>query len=444
MEKSANCRSFAPMKRIIVFLVLVAWCRPLGAQSLSGAEIVHQWNRCVIEVIMEDGFGPPIAARIHSYANLAGYQAGFRAEDGYMTMVGKLNEFATCAEPKVGEIYDWRVAVVAAYQTACSKLLYRIVISDSLAKVHFANLVKEVPADVFMRSKAFGTDVGKSIQAYAKADGYARTQGLPDYEWPRSDSCWIPTPPNFGKPLSPYCGRVRTIVLKSPNEFPVPPSIPFSTKVGSPFYSAALETYTVNKGLTEEQRQIAYFWNDNPVLTSYSGHFVFNSRQISPGGHWMNITERVLRDKEASMVRSLEVYSMVAFALFDGFTACWAEKYRGNLIRPVTYINNYIDKVWEPLLQTPPFPEHASGHSTITAAASVVLTSLFGDVAFVDSTEVPFGWAPRSFTSFYAAAAEASISRLYGGIHYRRGCDAGSEHGTEIGNAVIDRVRVRK
>ncbi|MCX6140094.1 MAG: vanadium-dependent haloperoxidase [Candidatus Kapabacteria bacterium] len=432
------------MKRLLLLLMVAILARPLSAQTLSGAEIVHQWNTCVINVIMEDGFGPPIAARIHAYSNLAGYQAGFRAEPGYVSMVGMLNTFTTCAEPRAGEVYDWRVAIVAAYQTACSKLLYRIVISDSLASVHFAALAKEVAPDVFARSKAFGVDVGKSINAYAKTDGYARTQGLPDYEWPKCDSCWIPTPPNFAKPLSPYCGRVRTIVLKNQDEFPVPPSIPFSAKKGSAFYNAAMETYNISKTLTAEQREIANFWNDNPVLTSYHGHFIFNSRQISPGGHWMNIAERVLRDKNASMVRCMEVYSMTAFALFDGFTACWAEKYRGNLIRPVTYINKYYDKSWEPLLQTPPFPEHASGHSTITAAAAAVLTAQFGDVAFVDSTEVPFGWAPRSFPSFKAAAAEASISRLYGGIHYRRGCEAGSEHGAMIGKAVLERVRLRK
>ncbi len=431
------------MKRLLLLLVIVAFVRPLDAQTLTGEEIAHQWNRCVIEVIMEDGFGPPIAARIHAYANLAGYQAAFRAEPGYTSMVGMLNGFATCPEPKTDHSYDWRVSAVAAYQVACSKLLYRTGISDSLAKVHFDRLSKDVSADVFTRSKDYGIEVGKAINAYAKGDGYARTQGLPDYEWPRCDSCWIPTPPNFAKPLSPYCGRVRTIVLSDPNEFPVPASIPFNTVKGSPFYAAALEVIEISKSLTEEQRQIANFWNDNPVLTNYHGHFIFNSRQISPGGHWMSIAERVLRDKGASMVRSMEVYSMTAFALFDGFTACWAEKYRGNLIRPVTYVNKYIDTRWEPMLQTPPFPEHASGHSTITAAAAEVLTANFGDVAFVDSTEVPFGWAPRTFASFRDAALEASVSRLYGGIHYRRGCDAGNEHGTKIGKAVVQRVQVR-
>jgi hypothetical protein len=158
----------------------------------------------------------------------------------------------------------------------------------------------------------------------------------------------------------------------------------------------------------------------------------------------MNIAEQVMSQKNVPMVRAMEVYCMLAYALFDGFTACWQEKFRGNLIRPVTYINQFIDKAWEPLLQTPPFPEHASGHSTITAAAAEVLTHHFGEIPFVDSTEVPFGWAPRSFKSFKAAADEASISRLYGGIHYRRGCDAGNQHGKLIGQAVIDRVKVRK
>lgn len=425
---------------ILAFLVLVG---SANAQKLTGADIAHQWNRCVIEVIMEDGFGPPIAARIHAYANLAGYQASYHSEQGYTTMVGKLNGFTTCPTPQDGITYDYRVATVAAMQVACSKLLYRIGISDSLAAVHFAALQAEVPKDVFDRSKAFGVEVGKAVNAYAKADGYSRTQGLPDYEWPRCDSCWIPTPPNFAKPLSPYCGQVRTIVLTGASEFKVPPSIPFSTSKNTAFYKAAMEVMEVKTNLTDEQREIANFWNDNPVLTNYHGHFVFNSRQISPGGHWMNIAQRVLEDQSASMVRCYEVYSTVAFALFDGFTACWAEKFRGNLIRPVTYINQYIDKTWEPLLQTPPFPEHASGHSTITAAAAVVLTAHFGDVAFVDSTEVPFGWKPRSFKNFKEAAQEASVSRLYGGIHYRRGCDAGNEHGTMIGEAVVRRVHVR-
>lgn len=432
------------MKQISLFLLLVltSWM-PVSAQ-LDGTTLVHEWNRLVIDVIMEDGFGPPIAARIHTYANLAGYQAAFYAEPGYVSMVGKLNGFKDCPVPDKNKTYDWRVSAVAAYQTACSKLLYRINFSDSLANVQFKKLQGEVDAEVFERSKQFGIAVGKAINAYAKADGYPRTQGLPDWEWPRCDSCWEPTPPNFAKPLSPYCGRVRTIVLKNAEQFPVEPNVPFSTRKGSPFYKAAYEVYLTGKNLTPEQKEIASFWNDNPVVTSYRGHFVYNSRQISPGGHWMNIAQEVMLKEKTGMVKSMEVYTMLASALFDAFTACWAEKFKSNLIRPVTYINKYIDVGWEPFLQTPPFPEHASGHSTITAAAAVVLTHHFGDMPFVDSTEVPFGFPPRSFKSFKHASEEAGISRMYGGIHYRRACDAGTQHGTLIGNEVVAVMKMKE
>jgi len=428
---------------IFSFALFVCLAGTLHGKQTTGASLVHEWNRAIIEVIMEDGFGPPIAARIHAYTNLAGYQAGYHAEAGYQSLVGQLQGFEHCPEPDPQQTYDWRVAIVAAFQTASQKLVYRIGITDSLATRQFADLSATVPADVFQRSKDYGVSVGKAINAYAKSDGYARTQGLPDWEWPRCDSCWVPTPPNFAKPLSPYCGMVRTIVLSSANQFRVPPSVLFDTARGSAFYAAAMEVLELSKSLSKEQRHIAEFWNDNPVVTSYHGHFIYNSRQISPGGHWMNIAMQTMVADNTPMVRSLEVYSSVAFALFDGFTACWAEKFRSTLIRPVTYINLYIDPTWEPMLQTPPFPEHASGHSTITAAAAEVLTHHFGDRPFVDSTEHIFGFGVRSFTSYRQAALEASVSRLYGGIHYRRGCDAGNEHGANIGQYVVSMLNFR-
>lgn len=431
-------RHILPLALLAVMMSTKVW-----AGTLDSSDLVHQWNRAVIEVIMEDGFGPPIAARIHAYTNLAGYEAGRHSSPGYKTLVGQLNGFKECPLPDASQVYDWRVAVVAAFQQAASKLLYRIYITDSLAKLHFAELQKVVPQDVFERSKSFGVAVGKAVNAYAKADGYARTQGLPDWEWPKCDSCWEPTPPNFARPLSPYCGRVRTIALKSVDQFKLEPPIPFSKDWSSDFYKAAMEVYTITKSLTPDQREIANFWNDNPVLTNYRGHFVYNSRQISPGGHWLNIARQIMVEEKVSMARALEISAMVSFALFDGFTACWDQKFKHNLIRPVTYINKHIDTKWEPLLQTPPFPEHASGHSTITAAAAEVLQHYFGDRPFSDSTEVLFGWPVRHFTNFRAAAVEASISRVYGGIHFRRGCDAGNDHGKQIGKYIVATIRCR-
>lgn len=116
-----------------------------------------------------------------------------------------------------------------------------------------------------------------------------------------------------------------------------------------------------------------------------------------------------------------------------GFISAWDEKYRSVLIRPETYIEQYIDEAWTPILQTPPFPEYTSAHSVISATASVALTKLRGDnFDFVDSTEVEFGMGPRSFKSFFEASEEAAISRMYGGIHYLPACEIRKKQGHEI------------
>jgi hypothetical protein len=126
----------------------------------------------------------------------------------------------------------------------------------------------------------------------------------------------------------------------------------------------------------------------------------------------------------------------------DAFISCWEEKYDSNRIRPETYINRYMDVKWQPLLQTPPFPEYTSGHAVISNAAAEVLTYLLGDnFAFLDNTEIPFGSGERSFRSFRAAAAEASVSRFYGGIHYMESINNGNIQGIKVGENVIMKIK---
>jgi membrane-associated phospholipid phosphatase len=110
----------------------------------------------------------------------------------------------------------------------------------------------------------------------------------------------------------------------------------------------------------------------------------------------------------------------------------------------VTYIRRLIDPKWETLLITPPFPEYPSGHSAQSAAAAAVLTDLLGEsFAFQDATRRTDGLTPRAFPSFWAAADEAAISRLYGGIHFRAAIDRGQEQGRCIG-AFTNALRTRR
>jgi hypothetical protein len=174
------------------------------------------------------------------------------------------------------------------------------------------------------------------------------------------------------------------------------------------------------------------------------GHLMFATKKVTPGGHWMGIVGLASRKANLDMMATAEAYVLTSIALFDGFISCWDEKYRSNLCRPETYINQYIDPEWTPALQTPPFPEHTSGHSVISTASALVLTRLFGEnFEFADSTEVEYGLPVRSFKSFREAAQEAAISRHYGGIHYKAGIENGVDQGRRVGEHILLKISTR-
>ncbi|HEV2810186.1 MAG TPA: vanadium-dependent haloperoxidase, partial [Acidimicrobiales bacterium] len=134
---------------------------------------------------------------------------------------------------------------------------------------------------------------------------------------------------------------------------------------------------------------------------------------------------------------ALETYARVGIALHDAFLNCWAWKYRINLLRPISYVHDHIDPRWATFVNTPQFPEYTSGHSVASRAAATVLTDLLGTVAFTDESHVARGMPARHFSSFLAAADEAARSRLFGGIHYPMGIEAGKAQGDQVGAMVL-------
>src|SRR5690606_14388226 len=301
-----------------------------------------------------------------------------------------------------------------------------------------------MPEDVFDRSIAYGETVAKHILQWSGSDNYKQTRSFPKYTVDNDPATWKPTPPAYMDGVEPHWNKVRTFALDSAGQFkPVSPT-PFSEEEESKFYKEAYEVYHTGRELSEEQKEIAMFWDCNPFVMNVKGHVMFATKKISPGGHWLAITHQACIKEKKSMAESAEAYALVSVALMDAFVSCWDEKYKSNLVRPETYINQHIDENWTPLLQTPPFPEYTSGHSMISNAAAVVLTDLFGEnYNFTDSTELEFGMPPRSFDSFKGAAAEAAVSRLYGGIHYRPACEVGAVVGERIGEFVIERLKTR-
>ena len=402
--------------------------------------------RVITDRIVHDIFSPPVASRIYAYTSVAGYEAIRQGHPDYATLAGQLTDLTPAPAPIEGKEYSFTIAAAQAM----FKVGRTLVFSEDQMDEFYQQLTREfeetgIPSDVLERSLAYGNQVADHIIAWSNSDNYKQTRTFPKYSIEKDPATWKPTPPAYMDAVEPHWNKIRPFVIDSAAQFKPKPPTPFSIDKGSTFYLEAREVYDVVTNITEEQREIASFWDCNPFMMNVRGHVMFATKKISPGGHWINITREACTKVQATAITSAEAYVRVSLALIDGFISCWDEKYRSRLIRPESYINQYIDENWLPILQTPPFPEYTSGHSVISGAASVALTHVFGDnFSYTDSTEVDFGLPVRSYTSFYQAAEEAAISRLYGGIHYRPAVEEGLKEGKALGEFVIGNLKTKE
>ena len=408
-------------------------------------ELYHQSVELLTEVIIHDIFKPPVASRIYAYANLAGYEAMVPGAPDYESLGGKLRDFGPTPQPIAGQEYCFPLASTRAFLKIARTLTFSGNFFDDYEKTFYDKYEElGVPSDVIERSMAYGDTVAAHVMRYSSKDKYKQTRGI-RFTVTNLPGTWVPTPPSYADACEPEWNKLRTFALDSVNQFMPPPPPKYNQDKKSAFWKETDEVYTIGKNLTEEQKRIAWFWDDNPFVMNVMGHVMFANKKMTPGGHWLAIHTSVSRKTNASFEKSVEGYVLGSIALLDAFSSCWDEKYRSVKIRPETVINNEVDTKWQPFLQTPPFPEYTSGHSTISAAAAEVYSFVHGDkVIFTDSTEYKHGHGVMSFTSFRDAALMASVSRLYGGIHYRSGCEEGTKCGIKIGQHVLQVAQTRK
>ncbi len=409
-------------------------------------KVLHSAVQHLTNVIVYDIFSPPQASRAYAYASIAGYEA-LRPDyaSKYRTFAGQLNGLTLLPAPAADSQYYLPLSSVHAFMTVGKALTFSSARMDSLRKaIDERYRGVGIPDPVFKRSIAYGDTVAARILAWAKKDNFLQTRGMPKYTVTSAAGRWVPTPPAYMDAVEPNWTKIRPFVLDSASQFKPAPPYAFDTSKTSPYYRELKEVYEVKAKLTDDQRALTAFWDCNPYVMNVRGHAMFATKKVTPGGHWMSIAGIASEKAGADMMQSAEAYARTSIALADAFISSWDEKYRSNMIRPETVINKTIDEAWEPLLQTPPFPEYTSGHSVISTAAATVLTDVYGPTfAFSDSSEMSFGLTARSFPSFNAAAAEAAISRLYGGIHFRQAIEEGVKQGRKVGELVVARVKTR-
>jgi hypothetical protein len=407
----------------------------VSATELEATNAV-QWMQLLYKLVQAEAVNPAQASRVYAYAGVTLYESVLPGIEGNNSLAGQLNGLTDLPLPEENVVYDWPSSMNAGLSTVLSSLFANA--KDSKTKTAITDMratqagerKKAVSADVIEHSLAYGDKIGEALLKWIAQDNFKETRDKA-YTSPTGEPfLWEITTPGT-KPVEPYWGMIRPFTLKSSDVCDAALNMPFSTDPDSAFYAQANEVKTVKDELTNEQKAIANFWVDTPGLTG------------APAGHWVSIASQMVDHLKLKLSRAAEMYAMVGVALGDAFIGCWDLKYRVNLVRPETYIKKYISRNWAPYIQTPPFPEYPSGHSVGSGAASEVLTGMFGVVAYKDDTHRSRGLPARSFTSFEAAANEAAISRLYGGIHYRVAIENGLRIGRCIGQRVLERVQMR-
>ncbi|MEM7571481.1 MAG: vanadium-dependent haloperoxidase [Bacteroidota bacterium] len=419
-------------------------------QELSDAELYHASQKQLTDIMVYDIFSPPQAGRIYAYASIAGYEAIAAGNPNWTSLAGQLSDLVPGPQPAADATYCFPISAITAQLKVGRALIFSGQKVDEFEAEYRAK-IEEIgaPKDVVERSIAFGEAVADHILTWTKNDMYAETRSYPKFTITGEAGRWEPTPPDYMPGIEPSWNVIRPLTLDSAAQFkPLPPT-DYSEDPNSEWWAGVIEVYEAlqveDEAEKAERAAIAEFWDCNPYATHHRGHLMFATKKISPGGHWMNITAIAARKAQASFEETAAVYALTGIALHDGFISCWDEKYRSSLVRPETFINEFIDQEWEPLLQTPPFPEHTSGHSVVSRASATVLTDFFGDdFAFDDDSEVEYGLPVRSFTSFLAASDEAAVSRLYGGIHYRPAIDDGVTQGEAVGRHVLETISFRE
>jgi hypothetical protein len=440
-----NSKSFSLLAIFILFIS----CKEDKPIVVSTDEY-HAAVENVTQIMIHDIFSPPVASRIFVYPNIAAFEVISQNSETYNSLQYQLKGLDSIPnlDPKIG--VNKEVAALVAHMEVSKALVF----SEELVEKFRDSLYKKWNDEnekEFEVSKEYGLKVAERIKKWMGKDNYKQTRTLSKFSvFEKQPGRWQPTPPAYMDAIEPHWGEIRTLVLDSASQFKPIPALPFSVDKNSPFFKQVQEVYDtslemVKKGDSSDEMKMAQFWDCNPYVTVSQGHMTFAKKKITPGAHWMGIVKIACQKSNADFDKTVYVYTKTSIGIFEAFISCWEEKFRSNVVRPETVINQNIDENWKPLLQTPPFPEYTSGHSVVSTASAAILTSVFGDnFAYTDNTELPYGLPNRSFKSFKDAAKEAAMSRFYGGIHYKAAIVNGVEQGKNVGDFVVKKLKMTK
>jgi hypothetical protein len=431
----------------LLFSILLYSCQK--KQTIQENEVVLSWANLTLHLLKNTPANTPtFASRSLGYIGLTMYESVVQSSDNQKSMNGQLNGLADLPQKEKDKNYVW----LASLNAAQAEILRSIYIQtsdenkakiDSLEAFFYAYLNEDQEegkynqADI-ARAVKLGKEIAQHIFEWSKTDsghrGYLRNFDK-KLVFEQKKGGW--QPPLYAQsfshfPLHPHWGKNRTF-LKKDAEITTPDFIPYSEEKDSPYYQQFFEVYQKRKILTQEEKEIAIWWGDDPDET------------YTPPGHSYYLATLVVKAKNPPLAKSAETFARVGMAVADAFINCWKWKYQFFSERPNTYITKHIDSTWVSFWPDPPFPAFPSGHAIQASATATVLADLYGEkFSFTDSLHYGrrkddlrnVAYKFRKFDSFWGVAEETAHSRFYGGIHTKQDNQAGLDKGKEIGQNV--------
>jgi len=364
---------------------------------------------------------PPYAARAYAYLSAAQYDACI-AGYYYKTLYNRAAPFTVDATiqtllPKSTlPSYPSEDAVVMGASVELLKLLFpgdQDFIDQKAEEHKRARLIAgaNVRSDLDA-GEALGKLVASKFIARARGDragtagGSLVIQGQMEADCAaRGEIPWISqeTPKRPGMLM--LYGKVKTWLFDSLTMVTsIRPGPPPSTG-SAQFKTETAEIYQIQKDLTRDQRAIATFWSDG--VGTYT-----------PPGHWNYIASNEFAQLNFSEARWARNMALLNMSIMDAGVVCWDTKYTYFNPRPMQ-----MDTRIKTDIGLPNFPSYISGHSTFSGAASTVLGYII----------------PGKAQQFIDMAREASISRMYGAIHFRSDCEVGITTGNKVGGYAVAR-----
>lgn len=383
---------------------------------------------------------PTFASRCFGYIGLTMYESVVNGFTEYQSVAPQLNGLGKLALPDSGINYNWVLCLNAGQ----AEILRNIYIQtsdenklriDSLEK-HFQKALRSISVDDVTNNNSilYGKKIAQEIFEWSKTDSGHRAY-LRNFDktlvFKEKPGCWHP--PLYAQsfshfPLHPHWGTNRTFISIN-DSLKDPDFIPYDSTPGSPYYNQFMQVYKKEKILTQQEKEAAIWWSDDPDET------------FTPPGHSFYLASLVIKKVKPSIIITAETYARVGMAVADAFRNCWKWKYHFFSERPNNFITEHIDKKWNSFWPDPPFPAFPSGHAIQAAATATVLSDLYGEkFEFTDSAHAGrkrdelrnTDFVVRHFNSFWALAEETANSRFYGGIHTPQDNSAGLIKGKEI------------